>query len=95
MQCKLLDIMRARQQMMSRVNFINIQQAAYAHADPKSVKKTDNLTVFFALSGSMRAKVLVERWWNWPQVDMNEECTFYITNKIVSFQCYHLNIFIL
>jgi hypothetical protein len=47
MQCKLLDIMRARQQMMSRVNFINIQQAAYAHTDPKSVKKTDNLTVFF------------------------------------------------
>jgi len=30
------------------VNFINILRAAFVRADPKSVKKTDNLTVFFA-----------------------------------------------
>ncbi len=38
------------------VNFINIIQAAFARADPKSAKKTDNLTVFFAISGSTHAK---------------------------------------
>ena len=39
------------------VNFINILQAAFAHADPKSVKNTDNLTVFLALSRSPCIKV--------------------------------------
>jgi len=34
------------------VNFINVQQAAFGGADPKRVKKTENLIVFFALSGS-------------------------------------------
>jgi hypothetical protein len=34
------------------VNFINISQAAFIHADPKSTNKTDNeLTVFLALLG--------------------------------------------
>jgi len=33
-------------------NFINISQAAFIHADHKSTKKTDNLTVFLALLGS-------------------------------------------
>ncbi len=28
------------------VNFINVTRAAFAHTDPKSVKKTDNMTVF-------------------------------------------------
>jgi len=36
----------------SGVNFINVLIAAYTRADPESAKKTDNLTVFFALSGS-------------------------------------------
>jgi len=31
------------------VNFINILRAAFGHADHESAKKTDNLTVFFAL----------------------------------------------
>jgi len=34
------------------VDFTNILRADFTHADPKSVKKNDNLTVFFALSGS-------------------------------------------
>ncbi len=34
------------------VNFINVLQTAFMSADLKSAKKTDNLTVFFALSGS-------------------------------------------
>jgi len=36
--------------------FINILQAAFMNADPKSAKKNDNLTVFFALLGSVHAK---------------------------------------
>ncbi len=38
------------------VNFINVLQAAFTLTDPKSAKKTDNLTVFFALLGSSGAK---------------------------------------
>ena len=38
------------------VNFINVFQAAFVSADPKSTKKTDNLSVFFALLGSARVK---------------------------------------
>jgi len=34
------------------VNFKNILQAAFAQTNLKSAKKTDNLTVFFALLGS-------------------------------------------
>jgi len=33
-------------------NFINVLLAAFVHADPESAKKTDSLTVFFALLGS-------------------------------------------
>jgi len=33
-----------------------VLRAAFMHADPESAKKTDNLTVFFALLGSARAK---------------------------------------
>ncbi len=39
-----------------KVNFINILRAAYMCADPESAKKTDNLTVFFALLGSVCIK---------------------------------------
>jgi hypothetical protein len=43
------------------VNFINVLQAALTHADPESAKKkTDNLTVFFSLSGSVQAKLFIE-----------------------------------
>jgi len=38
------------------VNFINILQSTFANSDPESTKKTDNLTVFFVLSGSVRIK---------------------------------------
>jgi len=38
------------------INFTNVLLAALAHADSKSSKKTDNLTVFIALSGSEHAK---------------------------------------
>jgi len=39
------------------VNFINVLQAAFTHANPKSSKKTAKLSVFFALSGSGGAKL--------------------------------------
>jgi len=38
------------------VNFINVQQVAFTIADPKRTKKTDNLTVCFALSGPAQVK---------------------------------------
>jgi hypothetical protein len=31
------------------INFINVLQAAFTRADPESLKKTDNLTVFFLI----------------------------------------------
>jgi len=37
-------------------NVNNILRAAFTRADPKSAKKTDDLTVFFALLGSVRSK---------------------------------------
>jgi len=40
------------------VNFTNILQAAFTLPDPKSAKKTDSLTVFFALLGSVCIKAL-------------------------------------
>jgi hypothetical protein len=38
------------------VNFVNVLRAAFACADPESAKKTDNLTSFFALKGSVCVK---------------------------------------
>jgi len=38
------------------VNFINVLQAAFVLADPKSAKETVKLSVFFALLGSALAK---------------------------------------
>ncbi len=40
------------------VNFTNILQAAFECADPKNVKKIDNLTIFFALLVSECAKAV-------------------------------------
>jgi len=34
---------------VSEVNFVNVLRAAFTCTDPKSPKKTDDLTVFFAL----------------------------------------------
>ncbi len=42
--------------MTSGVDFFNILCAAFMHADPDRAKKTDNLTVFFALLGFKRVK---------------------------------------
>jgi len=39
-----------------RVNFINVLQADFTLTDPIRAKKTDNLTVFFALLGSASVK---------------------------------------
>ncbi len=38
------------------VNFINILRAALTNTDPKSVKKTDRLTVFFSTYGIFERK---------------------------------------
>jgi len=38
------------------VNFINILRATFVRADPKSAKKTDNLTAFFAVLGYVSVK---------------------------------------
>jgi len=40
------------------LNFINLLRTAFAHADPKSVKDTYDLTVFFMLLGSMIVKAV-------------------------------------
>jgi len=40
----------------SWVNFINILRKAFMRTDPKSAKKTESLTVFFALLGSACVK---------------------------------------
>ena len=37
------------------VNFTNILRVAFTHTDPKSAKKTVKSTIFFALSGSVKA----------------------------------------
>jgi len=42
--------------LRSGVHFIKVLQAAFAHANPKSAKKTDNLTVFFCAFGICRHK---------------------------------------
>jgi len=40
------------------VIFINVLQAAFVHADPKSAKNDSQVISLFALSGSERIKVL-------------------------------------
>ncbi len=42
--------------MSCGVNFTNVLRTAFMRADPKSVKKTDNLIVFSVLSGSSGTK---------------------------------------
>jgi len=39
---------------VSSVNFTSVLCAAFTLVDPKSIKKIDGLTVFFALLGSLR-----------------------------------------
>jgi len=40
------------------LNFINVLRTAFTPADPERVKNTDDLTVFFTLSGSMSVKAV-------------------------------------
>ncbi len=47
--------------MTPGVNFTNILHTAFKHVDPKSVKKIDNLTVFFSPFSNLHAKKAVSR----------------------------------
>jgi len=47
-----VDFLRPKSGKWPGVNFTIILWAAFEHADPKSAKKIDTLTVIFALSGS-------------------------------------------
>jgi len=38
------------------IEFTNILYVAFTHSDPKSVKKTDGLTVFFSAFGDCAGK---------------------------------------
>jgi len=40
------------------IDFIKVLRAAFMHTDPKSTKKTDGLTIFFALLGSAHIKAV-------------------------------------
>jgi len=42
--------------LLGSISSCNILRVAFASADHKSTEKTDNLTVFFVLSGSVRTK---------------------------------------
>ncbi len=59
-------VRRTLMKLSPSVNF-NVFRAAFTHTDPENAKKTDNLTVIFALLG-YEQKLLVECWWNWLQV---------------------------
>jgi len=43
--------------LLPGVNFINILRAAFVPVDPESIKNADNLTDFFAHSGSTLMKL--------------------------------------
>jgi len=47
-----LSLLKIGSSLTQGVNFINITQAAFTHADPESAKNTVKLSVLFALSGS-------------------------------------------
>jgi len=44
-------------------NLINNLPKSFTSADPKSAKKTDSLTVFFELLGSVRVKAVCVKYW--------------------------------
>ncbi len=47
-----------REDMKPRVNFINVLRVAFTSADPKSAKKTDDLTAYFAFWGYLFVKAV-------------------------------------
>jgi hypothetical protein len=50
--CYCAEVVPEDQFEKSGVNFTNIFRVAFMRPDPKSVKKIDSLTIFFALLGS-------------------------------------------
>jgi hypothetical protein len=48
------------QHELSWVNFINVLQATFMREDPKSTKKTNNLTVFWGFWDLLAKKLLLE-----------------------------------
>jgi len=56
-----------RRDERQEVDFINVLLTAFKLPDPKSIKKTVKLSIFFTLLGSMSVKLYVERWWNWER----------------------------
>ena len=65
------------------VNFTNILPAAFTAADPKSAIKLLNLTVFFALLGSVGVKAARRTFINWRPgylVSSSPECSTAQTN---------------
>ncbi len=59
-----------------KVNFTNILWASFTHADPKSAKNTDDLTVFFPFKDLCALKAeYITWWWNRPIVDINSRLT--------------------
>ena len=54
------------------VNFSNILRAAFTYANPRSAKKTVNLTIFFVLLGSMCVKAANRRLMKLTQGDEKE-----------------------
>jgi len=55
---KLLQRFPARCHDWAELNFTNVLRAAFTLVDPKSIKKIDNLTVFFMLLGSAHVKAV-------------------------------------
>jgi len=84
-----------RDWMTTGVNFINVLLGAFTRADPKSTKKTDDLTVFFALSGSACAKAACRMLMKLtPGVDF-KEAFMCLDPKSVKIQSSRLYIFVL
>ncbi len=57
------------------LNFINVLRTAFTLADPKSVKKTVKLSIFFTLLGSASVKAVLRTLMKLTQ-DLNLDTTF-------------------
>ncbi len=62
------------------VNFTNILCAAFTLVDPESIKKIDNLTVFFTLQGSACVKAVRRTLMNLSPDQSDKEGIVIITN---------------
>jgi len=70
------------------VNFIEILWAALTRQDPKSTKKTDDLTVLFVLSGSAHVKAAHKTLMKFTPVSISHEVTSNNVSEFV-FQSLH------